>query len=134
MYCNFESEFNIPVQVIIPVWVHCTLLLQHNSLAFLTHGFANSPNLVYFTPTVVVNFLSQVINFLLFFCFWVWKSMLMTLEQMKNKNFLRQRIGHFTVMDGSEVDSDVVLIQTFRLYYVNQVILMLTSSFQEQFP
>ena len=60
--------------------------------------------------------------------------MLMTLEQMKNKNFLRQRIGHFTVMDGSEVDSDVVLIQTFRLYYVNQVILMLTSSFQEQFP
>ena len=43
-------------------------------------------------------------------------------------------IGHFTVMDGSEVDGDLVLIQTFLLYYVNQVILMLTSSFQEQFP
>ena len=43
-------------------------------------------------------------------------------------------IGHFTVMDGSEVDGDLVLIQTFMLYYVNQVILMLTSSFQEQFP
>ena len=67
MHCNFESEFNIPVQVI-PEWVHCTLLLQHNnSLAFLIHSFANSPNLVYLTPTVVVNFLSQVIfAFLLF--------------------------------------------------------------------
>ena len=43
-------------------------------------------------------------------------------------------IGHFTVMDGSEVDGELVLIQTFMLYYVNQVILMLTSSFQEQFP
>ena len=67
MYCNFESEFNIPVQVTIPEWVHCTLLLQHNSLAFLIPSFANLPNLVYFTPTVVVNFLSQVIfAFLLF--------------------------------------------------------------------
>ena len=35
---------------------------------------------------------------------------------------------------GGEVDGDLVLIQTFMLYYVNQVILMLTSSFQEQFP
>ena len=43
-------------------------------------------------------------------------------------------IGHFTVMDGSEVDGDLVLIQTFMLYYVNQVILMLTCGFQEQFP
>ena len=43
-------------------------------------------------------------------------------------------IGHFTAMDGSEVDGDLVLIQTFMLYYVNQVILMLTSSVQEQFP
>ena len=33
-------------------------------------------------------------------------------------------------MDGSEVDGDLVLIQTFLLYYVNQVILMLTSIFQ----
>ena len=36
-------------------------------------------------------------------------------------------------MDGSEADSDLVLIQTFLLYYVNQVILMLTSIFQGQF-
>ena len=43
-------------------------------------------------------------------------------------------IDHFTVVDGSEVVGDFVLIQTFLLYYVNQVILMLTSIFQEQFP
>ena len=42
------------------------------------------------------------------------------------------RIGHFTVMDGSEAGVDLVLTQTFLLYYVNQVILMLTSIFQEQ--
>ena len=34
-------------------------------------------------------------------------------------------------MDGSEADGDLVLVQTFLLYYVNQVILMLTSIFQE---
>ena len=43
-------------------------------------------------------------------------------------------IGHFTGMDGSEADGDLVLIQTFLLCYVNQVILMLTSIFQGQFP
>ena len=43
-------------------------------------------------------------------------------------------IGHFTVMDRSEADGDLVLIQTLLLYYVNQVILMLTSIFQGQFP
>ena len=43
-------------------------------------------------------------------------------------------IGHFTVMDRSEAEGDLVLIQTFLLYYVNQVILMLTSIIQEQFP
>ena len=43
-------------------------------------------------------------------------------------------IGHFTVMDGSEANGVHVLIQTFLLYYVNQVILMLTSIFQGQFP
>ena len=48
--------------------------------------------------------------------------------------FLGWSIGHFTVMDGSEVDGDLVSIQTFMLYYVNQVVLMLTSSVQEQFP
>ena len=38
-------------------------------------------------------------------------------------------IGYFTVMDGSEAGVGLVLIQTFLLYYVNQVILMLTSIF-----
>ena len=33
-------------------------------------------------------------------------------------------------MDESKADGDLVLIQTFLLYYVNQVILMLTSIFQ----
>ena len=37
-------------------------------------------------------------------------------------------------MDGSETDGEFLLIQTFLLYYVNQVILMLTSIFQGQFP
>ena len=46
----------------------------------------------------------------------------------------REIIGHFTVKDGSEADGDLVLIQTFLLYHVNQVILMLTSIFQAQFP
>ena len=44
-----------------------------------------------------------------------------------------KEIGHFTVMDGSEADGDLVLVQTFLLYYVNQVILILTSIFQGQF-
>ena len=43
-------------------------------------------------------------------------------------------MGHFTVIDGGEAEGELVLIQTFLLYYVNQVILMLTSIFQEQFP
>ena len=51
-----------------------------------------------------------------------------------NTLILLQRIGHFTVKDGSEADGDLVLIQTFLLYHVNQVILMLTSIFQGQFP
>ena len=34
----------------------------------------------------------------------------------------------------SEAEGDLVLIQTFLLFYVNQVIFMLTSIFQEQFP
>ena len=32
-------------------------------------------------------------------------------------------------MDGSEADKDLVLKQTFLLYYVNQVILLLTEYF-----
>ena len=37
-------------------------------------------------------------------------------------------------MDESESEGDLVLIQTFLIYYVNQVILTLNSIFQEQFP
>ena len=53
---------------------------------------------------------------------------------LRNKAFMYFKIGHFTVMDGSEAEGELVLIQTCLLYYVNQVILMLTSIFQEQFP
>ena len=53
---------------------------------------------------------------------------------LENENMYCFLIDHFTVVDGSEVKGDLVLIQTFLLYYVNQVILMLTSIFQEQFP
>ena len=42
-------------------------------------------------------------------------------------------MGHFTVMYGTEAGVDLVLIQTFLLYHVNQVILLLTSIFQGQF-
>ena len=52
----------------------------------------------------------------------------------RDQKLKMKEIGHFTVMDGSEADSDLVLVQTFLLYYVNQVILMLTSIFQGQFP
>ena len=31
-------------------------------------------------------------------------------------------------MDGSEAEGDLVFIQTFLLYYVNQVIVMLTNA------
>ena len=41
-------------------------------------------------------------------------------------------MGHFTVMDGREAGVDLVLIQTFLLYYVNQVTLMLSSIFPQQ--
>ena len=37
-------------------------------------------------------------------------------------------------MDGSDTDGDLVLVQTFLLHNINQVILMLTSIFQGQFP
>ena len=48
--------------------------------------------------------------------------------------FVYLLIGHFTVVGGSEAEVDLVLIQTSLPYCVNQVILMLTSIFQEQFP
>ena len=41
----------------------------------------------------------------------------------------RLPIGHFTVMNGSESEVDLVLIQTFLLYNVNQVILMVIIVF-----
>ena len=34
-------------------------------------------------------------------------------------------------MDGSEAGGDLLLIQTFLLYYVNQVVLMLINIFKE---
>ena len=46
---------------------------------------------------------------------------------------MKRRIGHFTVIDEGEADGDLVLIQTFLLYHVNQVILMLTSIFKDNF-
>ena len=48
--------------------------------------------------------------------------------------YMAPQIGHFTVMYGTEAGLDLVLIQTFLLYHVNQVILMLTSIFHVQFP
>ena len=45
-----------------------------------------------------------------------------------------KRMGHFRVMGGKDAGVDLVLKQIFLLYYVNQVILMLTNIFQGQFP
>ena len=54
--------------------------------------------------------------------------------QEKARENLDVLLGLFTVMYGTEAGVDLVLIQTLLLYYVNQVILMLTSIFQGQFP
>ena len=43
-------------------------------------------------------------------------------------------IVYFTVTGGNEVRVDHVLIQPFLFYYVNQVVFMLTSLFQHNFP
>ena len=51
----------------------------------------------------------------------------------RSQSAASRRIGHFTVMDESEANGALVLIQTFLLYYVNQVILMLTSIFKDNF-
>ena len=40
-------------------------------------------------------------------------------------------IAHFTVTVGNEARVDLVLIQPFLLYYVNQVVVMLTSVFKQ---
>ena len=50
------------------------------------------------------------------------------------RGILKFQISYFTVMNKKEADGDLVLIQTFLLYYVNQVILMLTSILRGQFP
>ena len=41
--------------------------------------------------------------------------------------------AHFTVTGENEAGVDLVLIQTFLLYYVNSVFLMLTSIFKHNF-
>ena len=46
--------------------------------------------------------------------------------------YMAPQIGHVTVY-GTEAGVDRLLIQTFLLYHVNQVILMLTSIFHVQF-
>ena len=45
-----------------------------------------------------------------------------------------KRMGHFTVMDGKDAGVDLVVKQTFMLYSVQQVSLMLTNIFEGQFP
>ena len=42
---------------------------------------------------------------------------------------LQQQKDHFTVIDENELGVDLVLIQSFLLYYVNYVVLMQTSIF-----
>ena len=53
---------------------------------------------------------------------------------LKKINLLLAKIGYFTVIVGSEAGVELVLIHTSLLCYTNQVILMLTSIFQGQFP
>ena len=42
-------------------------------------------------------------------------------------------IANFTVTGGNEAGVDLVLIQPFLLYYVNHVVLMLSSIFKAKF-
>ena len=53
---------------------------------------------------------------------------------LKTIHLLLAKIGYFTVIVGSEAGVELVLIHTSLLCYTNQVILMLTSIFQGQFP
>ena len=53
---------------------------------------------------------------------------------LKTINLLLAKIGYFTVIVGSEAVVDLVLIHGSLLCYINQVILMVTSIFQGQFP
>ena len=54
--------------------------------------------------------------------------------ELKIINPLLAKIGCFTVIVGSKAGVELVLIHTSLLCYINQVILMLTSIFQGQFP
>ena len=61
-----------------------------------------------------------------------------TLKLFGNKTKLRMLesrnwIAHFTVTVGNEAGVDLVLIQPFFLYHVNQVVVMLTSVFKQNF-
>ena len=49
------------------------------------------------------------------------------------KKCFRGSIARFTVTGGNEAGVDLVLIQTSLLYYVNHVVLMLTSIFKHNF-
>ena len=54
-----------------------------------------------------------------------WVLSFSTLEEF----ILQQQKGHFTVISENEPGVDLVLIQSFLLYYVNYVVLMQTSTF-----
>ena len=54
------------------------------------------------------------------------------MEPLYNGNYgdrseLNGRIGHFTVTDGSEAGDDLVLIQTFLSYYVNDKLFLCSN-------
>ena len=53
---------------------------------------------------------------------------------LKIINLLLAKIGYFTVIVRSKAGVELVLIHTSLLCYINQVVLMLTSIFQEQLP
>ena len=53
---------------------------------------------------------------------------------LKIINLLLAKIGYFTVIVRSKAGVELVLIHTSLLCDINQVVLMLTSIFQEQFP
>ena len=55
----------------------------------------------------------------------------LTLEELVREiiNILKTTIAHFTVTVGNEAGVDVALIQPYLLYYVNHIVVMLTSIF-----
>ena len=56
-------------------------------------------------------------------------SQLKSKTRLQKKKNRTRKIIHFTVTGGYEANVDPVLIQPFLLYYVNHVVLMLTSIF-----